>query len=236
MVVAAISLVGCTSGSDDVELQVFVASSLAEVAQSWETDFEAAHGDVDVVVNAAGSPTLRDQILQGAPAGVVVLADPAMMAPLLADGLIQEPVIVAHNRLAIGVPAGNPGQVTGLDDFDRDELLIGLCGPEVPCGSLAREALFAAGVKPSIDTAEAGVRALAVKLAAGELDAGIVYVSDVANDPAIDEIGIPDEFDQQADYPAAAVVGADPVAAEFVAFLRADRAQQALRAAGFESP
>ena len=41
------------------------------------------------------------------------------------------------------------------------------------------EALANAGVTPSIDTNEPDVRALLTKIEAGELDAGIVYQTDV---------------------------------------------------------
>ena len=41
------------------------------------------------------------------------------------------------------------------------------------------QALENAGVTPSIDTNEPDVRALLTKIAADELDAGIVYVTDV---------------------------------------------------------
>ncbi len=228
-------LLACTASTDDATLNVFVASSLSSVAQQWEVDFEAANPDIDVVVNAAGSPALRDQISQGAPADVFVAADEAMVEPLVADGLANPPVVIARNHLAIGVPAGNPAGIMGLDDFGRDELLIGLCAAEVPCGGLARAALAEAGIEPRVDTEESGVRSLAVKLAAGELDAGLVYASDVANDPAIDGIAVPSAVDQEASYPAVALVSGGSAAGRFVEFLHSAEAQDALAIAGFQT-
>ena len=39
----------------------------------------------------------------------------------------------SSNVIRIAVPAGNPGNVEGLEDFARDELLVGSV-PRVPCG------------------------------------------------------------------------------------------------------
>ena len=69
--------------------------------------------------------------------------------------------------------------MTGLADFAREDLLIGLCAEDVPCGDFGREALANADVAPAIDTNEPDVRALLTKIEVGELDAGIVYVTDV---------------------------------------------------------
>ena len=49
----------------------------------------------------------------------------------------------------------------------------------MPCGQFGRQVLTNAGVTPAIDTNEADVRSLLTKLEAGELDAGIVYETDV---------------------------------------------------------
>ena len=52
-----------------------------------------------------------------------------------------EAEIFVTNSLQIAVPTGNPGGVTGLEDFAREELLIGLCAEDVPCGDFGRQAL-----------------------------------------------------------------------------------------------
>ena len=74
-----------------------------------------------------------------------------------------EAEIFVTNSLQIAVPTGNPAEVTGLEDFAREELLIGLCAEDVPCGDFGRQALENAGVIPSIDTNEPDVRALLTK-------------------------------------------------------------------------
>ena len=121
-------------------------------------------------------------------------------------GAAADPQTFVANQLQIAVPAGNPGGVTGLADFADADLLIGLCAEEVPCGQFGREALANAGVTPSIDTNEPDVRSLLTKVEAGELDAGIVYVTDVLSaGDAVEGIEIPADENVIATYPIAAL-------------------------------
>jgi molybdate transport system substrate-binding protein len=150
-----------------------------------------------------------------------------------------DPETFVTNLLQIAVPAGNPGGVTGLDDFGRDDLLIGLCAEDVPCGEFGREALEKAGVTPAVDTNEPDVRALLTKIEAGELDAGITYATDVMSAAgAVEGVDIPDELNVVARYPIAVLAGApNPEAAEaFVAFVLSEEGQGILREYGFASP
>jgi molybdate transport system substrate-binding protein len=150
-----------------------------------------------------------------------------------------EPEIFVTNLLQIAVPTGNPAGVTGLQDFARDELLIGLCAEDVPCGEFGREALASAGVTPAIDTNETDVRALLTKIEAGELDAGITYVTDVmSTGGTVEGIEIPEENNVVAEYPIAALAAAPnpEAAAAFVEFVLSDDGQAILKGYGFSSP
>jgi molybdate transport system substrate-binding protein len=128
--------------------------------------------------------------------------------------------------------------VVGLADFARDDLLIGLCAEEVPCGDLARLALENAGVSAIVDTNEPDVRALLTKIEAGELDAGITYVTDVGSSDGVDGVDIPVDVNVAATYPIVALVGAgDPDSANlFVAFVLSDRGRAILHDHGFAYP
>ena len=137
------------------------------------------------------------------------------------------------------MPAGNEAGVTGLDDFANPDLLIGLCAEEVPCGEFGREALANAGVTPSIDTNEPDVRSLLTKVEAGDLDAGIVYVTDVlAAGDAVEGIDIPADENVIATYPIAALTDAAnaEVADAFVEFVLSDEGQEILDSYGFDAP
>ena len=142
---------------------VFAAASLTDAFADVAAAFEDEHPGVTVELSFAGSPSLREQVLEGAPADVVATADEGVMADLVDEGAVGEPVAFATNRLQLAVPAGNPAGVGGLDDLGRGDLVIGLCAAGVPCGDLARRVLDGAGVEPAPDTEEPNVRALLAK-------------------------------------------------------------------------
>ena len=229
-----------TAAGLEGELLVSAAASLTDAFAEVEAAFEEANPEVDVVLNLGSSSSLREQILEGAPADVFASANTSNMDQVAeAGGVEGEADIFVLNELQIAVPAGNPAGVTGLEDFANDDLLIGLCAEEVPCGSFGREALEKARVIPAIDTNEPDVRALLTKVEAGELDAGIVYVTDVLSTAgAVEGVVIPEEVNVVAAYPIAALVNAPnpEAAAAFVDFVLSDEGQAILLGFGFSSP
>lgn len=236
--IATFALLAC--GDDDTTtITVFAAASLTDAFAEVGEAFEAEHPDVSVDFSFAGSSSLREQILDGAPADVYASANQSTMDQLIAAGEVDRARTFATNSLQIVVPAGNPAAVAGLDAFGDDSLLIGLCAEDVPCGDLGRRVLAAAGIAPAPDTDEADVRALLTKIAADELDAGLVYTTDViAQGDAVEGIDIPDEFDVVATYPIGTVTASShpDVAAAFIDFVLSDAGQTILDSYGFARP
>ena len=241
-IAACVLGVGCgaqsESGSDT--LRVFAAASLTDAFADIEVAFERQRPDIDVQLNIAGSSRLREQILEGAPADVFVSADVANMDALASAGLLAEsPVVLARNSLTIAVPSGNTAGVVGVESFTDDDLLLGACAPGVPCGELAREMFDAAGVDAALDTEEPNVRSLLTKVLSGDLDAGVVYITDVSADPtALDYIEIPPNVNVTTEYPIAVLVDAsNPDAGRaFVEFVLSSQAQSMLADRGFAAP
>lgn len=225
--------------SEQTTINVFAAASLTNVFAELATTFEAQNPDLRIELNLAGSSSLRSQILDGAPADVFASANQQTMAQVIDGGAIPGPASVfATNRLAIAVPVDNPGEVTGLADFDRDDLFIGLCQPTVPCGTLAAEVLAAAGITPAVDSFEPDVRALLTKIGAGELDAGLVYVTDVGTEASVVAIEPQTATDAETSYPIATVTDspAGEAADRFVAFVLGPDGQETLAEFGFGAP
>jgi molybdate transport system substrate-binding protein len=243
IIVAAlgVAVVAAACGpSDDEIVLVSAAASLTDVFTSLAEAFEEDNPTVDVVLNVAGSSSLREQILAGAPVDVFASASASTMVELVEAGLAVEPLVVfATTQMRIATPIGNPAGVTGLDDFADDALLVGLCAQGVPCGDRAREVLASAGVTPSIDTNEPNVRALLTKIEEGELDAGITYVTDVvAADGRVEGVSIPDAHNVVASYPIAVVTDApNPSDADaFVRFVLSEAGRGILSSFGFALP
>jgi molybdate transport system substrate-binding protein len=221
------------------DITVFAAASLTDAFDEVGTAFEEANPDVTVEFNYGPSSGLREQILAGAPADVFAPANTSNMDQVVEGGAAEGPQDFVTNILQIAVPAGNEAGVTGLDDFANADLLIGLCAEDVPCGEFGREALANAGVTASIDTNEADVRALLTKVEAGELDAGIVYVTDViAAGDLVEGVDIPADDNVTATYPIAPLTesGNAEVAEAFVEFVLSADGQEILTSFGFGSP
>ena len=230
---------GGTRDSDRVELLVAAAASLTDAFRDIETAFEDAHPGIDVVLNLAGSSLLREQILARAPVDAFAPANVAIMEEVRAAGLVSgRPRVFARNTMAIAVPVGNPGGVTGLDDLARPELLVGLCAETVPCGEYTRRVLLEAGVTARPDTEEPNVRALLTKVEQGELDTGIVYATDVRGANGVVAVAIPEEYNVTTDYPIAIMSATfhPEAAAAFVAYVLSDEGRTLLGRHGFHLP
>ena len=213
-------------------LTVFAASSLTASFTDIAAAFEAANPGAKVTLSFAGSSTLVTQIRNGAPADVMASADTANMDRLASEGRLAGPATVfARNRLMIVVPKGNPLRVQNLADLARPEVFVALGAPGVPAGDYAREILARARVEVRPRSLEPNVAAIVNKAALKEIDAGLVYVTDVAlDDYRVDGIAIPTDQNIVATYPAAVVEGtrnADAARA-FVAFTLSAPAQAIL--------
>ena len=97
--------------------------------------------------------------------------------------------------------------------------------------------LGAAGVVADPDTEEPDVRALLTKIGAGELDAGLVYATDVlASGEDVEAIDLPDAVDRTTEYMIAPLRDAPEAAIDFVAFVLGGAGQRILRSQGFGAP
>ncbi|MEZ5175617.1 MAG: molybdate ABC transporter substrate-binding protein [Acidimicrobiia bacterium] len=239
VVLVALAAAGCSANPSRETVLVSAASSLADAFEELAAAFEQHTPGVEVDLNLGGSSTLRDQIIEGAPVDVFASANIGAMEAVLAtlDGASSSRVF-ALNTLEVAVPRGNPAAVTGLADFADEDLLIGLCLEAVPCGDYARRSLRSAGVVPAVDTEEPDVRSLMLKIELGEIDAGIVYRSDVvAATGAVDSIRIPDEHQVPVTYPIVTVANPPSKLGEaFVAYVLSDEGRAILASYGFGLP
>jgi molybdate transport system substrate-binding protein len=222
------------------EVVVFAASSLTEAFGKLGREFEAAHPGVKMTFSFAGSSELGLQITSGAPADVFAAASPTTMGDVVKAGdTASKPVLFARNRLEIAVPPNNPGNVKGLDDFARPDLKIAVCAPEVPCGEAAQEAFDLGHVQAKPDTLEQEVKGVVTKVALGEVDAGMVYRTDVrAAGDKVAGINFPEAAKAINDYQIATIADApNPDAAKaWVQYVLSPHGQKTLADAGFQLP
>jgi molybdate transport system substrate-binding protein len=204
------------------------------------TNFEQANPGVKIVPSYGGSDSLAAQITQGAPVDVFAAASTTTMATVTAAGdTATTPVVFAKNELEIAVAQGNPKKITTLADLTKKGLKLAICAAAVPCGAAASKAFTAAKLKPHPVTLEQDVTSVLTKVELGEVDAGIVYQTDVKSAGAkVIGVNFAEASSAINTYPIAVIKSAkNPTAAQaFVAYVSSPAGQQILQAAGFQQP
>lgn len=233
--------------SGTTELTVFAAASLTDSFKEIAQAFQADHPGVNIVYNFAGSQALSTQLKEGAKADVFASANNTEMKNVQAAGLADDTAkVFVTNRLAVIVPADNPGGIHALVDLAKPNLKLVIAQKTVPVGEYTVSMLekmsadpdygadFGAAVLKNVVSEENNVKAVVAKVALGEADAGVVYASDVTPDVAsrVKPIAVPDEFNQIARYPIVVLKGSaqQQLASDFVVFvLAADGGQKILQ-------
>ncbi|MET8993220.1 molybdate ABC transporter substrate-binding protein [Nonomuraea wenchangensis] len=227
------------AGGGAEEVTVFAAASLTGTFTELGKTFEAAHPGTTVRFNFGSSATLAQQIVQGAPADVFAAASPATMKTVTDASLAASPVTFVRNKLQIAVPKDNPAKVDELKDLTDAKVKVALCAEQVPCGAAAVKALDAAGLKVTPVTLEQDVKATLTKVELGEVDAALVYRTDViASAGKVTGIEFPEADQAINDYPIAtlAKAPAGDLAGQFVDLVLSQQGEDVLTKAGFEAP
>lgn len=242
---ALTSLAGCgpdgsdgRSGQDDVTLRIFAAASLTEPFTELAERFEEDNPGTEVELNLGPSSGLARQISSGAPADVFASASPTEMDTLVQADEANAPEDFARNSMQVAVPVENPGNVSELADLAKPDLKIALCQAQVPCGKVAAEVFAKADLTVRAATEEVDVKSVLTKVTLGEVDAGVVYVSDVlAAGDKVRGIEIPPSQNASTTYPVATLARSEhqQAAAAFVDLVLSAEGREALDEAGFQS-
>jgi molybdate transport system substrate-binding protein len=227
----ALAVAACGGGGGE-RLTVFAAASLRDALPRLDPEPRYVFG---------GSNKLAVQLADGAAGDVFVSASPRVTEDLARKGVVEEPVVVASNRLVVVVPRAGSA-VSTLADLARPGVKLVLGATGVPAGDYAREALPAAGLGAALDNVvslEDDVRGVVAKVALGEADAGVAYVTDVrlaAGD--VRAIPLPDAAQPAIAYTAAVVARSARLEAAraYLERLAGPEGRAALRAEGFLPP
>jgi len=220
-------------------ITVLAAASLKESFPAIGKAFQAANPGTTVTFSFGASSTLAQQITQGAPADVFASASQKNMQQVVDAKSASNPTAFARNVLEIAVPKDNPARIASLQDLARPGVKVALCQPQVPCGDLAQKVLGKANVTVKPATLESDVKATLTKVQLGEVDAGLVYVTDVkAAGDKVSGVQIPPDVDMATTYPIAALSASTNagLAKAFVQYVLSGPARAELTEAGFEAP
>ena len=257
---AAIAVAGCSSSSSSSTasgsssssapaasssaaqtgaITVVAASSLKGTFTELGKQFEAAHPGDTVKFSFGASSALAEQINSGAPADVFASAATKNMDQVVSAGNASNPQNFAQNVMEVAVPPSNPANVATVADLAKPEVKVALCQIQVPCGATAEKVFVNAKVVVKPVTREADVKATLTKVELKEVDAGVVYVTDVKSAATkVKGIVIPADINASTEYPIAALTKAPNAAGAqaFVDYVLSASAQQVLTAAGFMAP
>ena len=220
-------------------VNVFAAASLTEAFTTLGRQFEAAHPGVKVVFNFGPSSGLAEQINQGAPADVFASASTKNMDQVVSAGGASNPTPFVKNVMEIATPPSNPGHVTSVNDLAKSSVKVALCQAQVPCGATAQQVFTNAKITVKPVTEEVDVKSVLSKVELGEVDAGVVYVTDVrAAGSKVNGVVIPSNVNASTTYPIAALTKSHNAAASqaFVAYVLSPTGMSVLTADGFEQP
>src|SRR5215471_2221518 len=220
-------------------ITVFAASSLKETFTKLGSQFEAAHPGDTVKFSFGASSTLATQITSGAPADVFASAAPKNMDTVVTAGDASSPQDFAKNTAEVAVPPSNPANVTSVDDLAKSSVKTALCEPKVPCGVVAAEVFKNAGITVKPVTLQPDVKSVLTQVELGNVDAGVVYVTDVkAAGAKVTGVPISASDNASTTYPIATISNSknQSIAQAFVAYVLSPEGQAVLSAAGFQGP
>jgi molybdate transport system substrate-binding protein len=218
---------------------VFAAASLTEAFTKLGQQFEAAHKGDTVKFSFGPSSGLAAQITSGAPADVFASAAPANMQQVVSAGDASNPQNFVKNKMEVAVPPNNPGKVTSVNDLAKSSVKVALCQPQVPCGTVAAEVFKNAGITVKPVTLQPDVKSVLTQVETGNVDAGMVYVTDVMSaGTKVKGVTISASDNASTLYPIATISSSKhkSEAQAFMNYVLSPAGQQVLAAAGFEKP
>jgi molybdate transport system substrate-binding protein len=226
-------------------LTVAVDDSLGLAMQEVALAFEARHGSVSVRLVPGASGTLLDQLSRELEADVLVGTDAQTVATGVQRNLLVPDLrsSFASNSLVLVVPAALQLPVRRMSDLMRAEVVRIAIGREasVPVGRYAREAIDAQRLWPSLQrklVMAASETEVASFVAAADVEAGFVYATTAAREAqslrVVETLSTTTPIRYQANVVAARAQ--QPLAKEFVAFLRTDAARVIFKRLGYGPP
>ncbi|MCA9114320.1 MAG: molybdate ABC transporter substrate-binding protein [Planctomycetaceae bacterium] len=243
-------LTGCGETSADkgkdgttvTPVTVLAAASLTDVLEQAAARFREQTG-IEVRISTGPSSGLARQVVSGAPVDLFLSASLHWAETVQEAGLVRQSVPLLRNRLILAVPQNNPAGITGLADLSSPRVQrVALAGENVPAGRYAEQALAAEGVLTELQSSGRLVRGHDVRhtlsyISRGEVDAGLVYATDLHRVENVTAVAvIPRERHQPIVYPMILIKDgpAGDHGQQFFDFLQTAQVMKIFREAGFE--
>jgi molybdate transport system substrate-binding protein len=163
-------------------IMVFAAAPLKPAFTLLGGKFQADNPGTTIDFGFASSAELATRLTSGAGADIFASTDGAQMDTVAKAGLTEtDPVNFASNTLVIVTAPGDPKQIHSFADLAKPGLNVVVCRQPVPCAAATQRIEDATGVHLNPVSEEPAVADVLTKVANGEADAGLVYVTDARN-------------------------------------------------------
>jgi molybdate transport system substrate-binding protein len=188
-----------TYADPKTELTVSAAASLRESLLSVQSIYQTNKPNNQIIYNFGSSGSLQQQIEQGAPVDIFISAASKQMDELQKKGLIVNDTRknLLKNKIVLIVPKDNQTIVNFRDLATNKVKSIALGEPEsVPAGKYARKVLSYLGILDNVKSKAVygkDVRQVLNYVATGNVDAGIVYLTDAKTSSSVKVVEIAPE-------------------------------------------
>jgi molybdate transport system substrate-binding protein len=241
-----IQLENPSQATPSTQLTVSAAASLKDVMEEIEPLYQQKHPLNQIIYNFASSGSLQRQIEQGAPVDVFISAATKQMDALEKQDLllIETRRDLLKNQMVLVIPPSNQKNNLKIDNFDglttKEITTIALGEPKsVPAGNYAQEILTYFKIADKVNSKAVygkDVRQVLSYVATGNVEAGIVYRTDVQLSEPVKIAAIaPETSHTPIIYPIAVIKDShNPEAAtELVEFLTTPEVQAVFEEHGF---
>lgn len=243
------NVAGCSSESSSYSeaaapsarsIVVLAASSLKPTFRQIAEQFKTENPGASIEFEFAVSSQLANHLMKLGQGDVFASADSAQMDTVAKAGLLAgTSTNFASNTLVIVTAPGNPDRVGSFADLANPRLTLAVCQLPVPCGSATRRIEDMAGVQLDPVTDEPTATDVLDKVSGGQVDAGLVYITDALNaGKNVTMVRFPEAAYAVNEYPVA-VLKQTPqpgLARKFVDLVTGETGQKILGQAGFGKP
>jgi molybdate transport system substrate-binding protein len=208
IILLVLSLVACSGQKENLnkgdqnktDITISAAASLNNVLTEIRSDFEKKNDHIHLLINLGGSGALQQQIIQGAPVDLFISAAEIQFGELIKNGFIkkQDSTDLLGNKLVLITNKESSIKITGFSDLQKraiKEIAIGT--PEtVPAGMYAKQTLQNLGMWEKVQTKiipTKDVRQVLNYVETGNVDAGIVYMTDAKISDKVKVVSVADE-------------------------------------------
>jgi molybdate transport system substrate-binding protein len=224
-------------------LLISAAASLDEALQEITPIYTQANSNQTINYNLAASGALQQQIEQGAPADVFISAANKQMDALEKKGLLASGTRknLLTNQLVLIIPKQASVSLTDFQQLVKPEVKRITVGEprSVPVGQYATEVLQNLGILEQVQAKFVlgnNVKSVLTAVETGDVDAGIVYITDAKSSDRVTIVTTADErLHSPVRYPIAVLNSSKSVdaAKQYVDFLQSPPAKAVFEKYGF---